>query len=107
MSVSDPVSESSRRQNKKLKENVIHQKRLIESLKGGGVTSDDASAYPASGGVLLSSNDAITFNAGSEESLVNMINLFIDSLAKKAELHKQDKVFLTSFLSSYVKDAEL
>ena len=93
-----------RRQNNKLKEKVIHQARLIESLKGNSLSGDDA--FASSGDVLPISNDAVTIHTGPDESLVKTIDLFIDSLAKKAELHEQDKVFLTSFLSSYIEEAE-
>ncbi|MAI65153.1 MAG: hypothetical protein CL600_09805 [Alteromonas sp.] len=95
-----------RRQNNKLKEKIILQARLIESLKGNSLSSDEASAFATSGDVLPLSNDAVTIHTGPDESLVKTIDQFIDSLAKKAELHEQDKVFLTSFLSSYIEEAE-
>lgn len=95
-----------RRQNNKLKEKVIHQERLIESLKGNSLSGDDASAFVSSGDVLPLNNDTVTIHIGPDESLVKTIDLFIDSLARKAELHEQDKVFLTSFLSSYIEEAE-
>lgn len=95
-----------RRQNNKLKEKAIHQERLIESLMSKSLTSDETTGFPVTGDVLPSINDAVTIRIGLEDSLVKTIDLFIDSLAKKTELHEQDKVFLTSFLTGYLEKAE-
>jgi hypothetical protein len=108
VSVSHSVCDNEllRRQNNKLKEKVIHQARLIESLKGNSLSGDEEHASAAAVGVLPRSNDAVTIHTGPDESVMKTIDLFIDSLAKKAELHEQDKVFLTSFLSSYIEETE-
>ena len=98
-------SEFLRRQNNKLKEKVILQERVISSLKGKSLTSDEATDCLALGDAWPSNHDVVVISIGTEASLVNIIDSFIDSIAKKAELHKQDKVFLTSFLTSYIEEA--